>query len=158
MTRKTTLFEGCSWFKFNNLGLGLSMAMKFYTSVAHTLKPKIRIFLRKFSTFVEVTWEKLVERPFRPNPSWIRLTEITKKEQILQIKPWINKEIYISYGKQIKFSGNIVLVKMQCKNEEIINQFLHNAFRKLLSSQKKDTLTVSSYRPISLSSVFSKIF
>ena len=121
MTRKTTLFEGCSWFKFNNLGLGLGMPMKF--CVAHTLKPKIRKFLRKFSAFVEVTWEKLVERPFRPNPSWIRLTEITKKEQILQIKPWINKEIYISCGKQIKFSGNIVLVKMQCKKEEIINQF-----------------------------------
>ena len=34
LTSKTTFFEGRSWFKFNNLGLGLGIALKFYTSVA----------------------------------------------------------------------------------------------------------------------------
>ena len=31
--QKKQFFEGCSWFKFNKLGLVLSMALKFYTSV-----------------------------------------------------------------------------------------------------------------------------
>ena len=35
---KTIFFESCSWFKFNNLGLALSMALKVYTSVAKGLK------------------------------------------------------------------------------------------------------------------------
>ena len=33
LTRKTAFFEGCSWFKFNNLGLALSTKLKFYTNV-----------------------------------------------------------------------------------------------------------------------------
>ena len=37
LTRKTNFFEGCCWFKFNNLGLALGMALKFYTSVAKGL-------------------------------------------------------------------------------------------------------------------------
>ena len=32
--QKKQFFEGCSRFKFNKLGLALSMALKFYTSVA----------------------------------------------------------------------------------------------------------------------------
>ena len=31
-------FEGWSWFKFNNLGLTLDMALKFYACVAKELK------------------------------------------------------------------------------------------------------------------------
>ena len=38
LTRKTTYFAGWSWFKFNNLGLALGMALKFYTSMAKGLK------------------------------------------------------------------------------------------------------------------------
>ena len=45
MTRKTTFFEGWSWFKFNNLGLALGIALKFYTSMAKELKLKVRKFL-----------------------------------------------------------------------------------------------------------------
>ena len=37
LTRKTPFFEGWSWLKFNNLGLKLGMALKFYTSVAKGL-------------------------------------------------------------------------------------------------------------------------
>ena len=35
LTRKINFFEGCSWFKFNNLRLALGMALKFYSSVAN---------------------------------------------------------------------------------------------------------------------------
>ena len=41
------------------------MAMKFYSSVTKELKLKVRKFLGLISTFVEVTREKLVGRPFR---------------------------------------------------------------------------------------------
>ena len=55
LTRKTTFFEGWSWFKFNKLGLAL----------------KVRKFLGLIPTFVELTAEKLVgerERLFSPTP------------------------------------------------------------------------------------------
>ena len=43
--QKTTFFfEGWSWFKFNNLGVALGMALKFYTRVVQGLKLKIRKF------------------------------------------------------------------------------------------------------------------
>ena len=41
MTRKTTFSTGWSWFKFNNLGLALGMALKLYISVAKGLKRKV---------------------------------------------------------------------------------------------------------------------
>ena len=34
LTRKIISLEGCSWFKFDNLGLAPGMAFKFYISVA----------------------------------------------------------------------------------------------------------------------------
>ena len=37
LTRKTTFFEGWSWLKFNNLGVALGTALKFYTNVAKGL-------------------------------------------------------------------------------------------------------------------------
>ena len=37
LTRKTTFFEGFSWLKFNNLGLALDIALKFYVSVAKVI-------------------------------------------------------------------------------------------------------------------------
>ena len=37
-------FEGCSCFKFNNLGLTLGTNLKFFTSVAKELKIKVNIF------------------------------------------------------------------------------------------------------------------
>ena len=42
LTRKTIFFEGYPCFKFNNLGLALDIALKFYTSVANGLKLKVR--------------------------------------------------------------------------------------------------------------------
>ena len=77
MTRKTNLFEGCSWFKFNNLGLALGMAWQFFTSVLKGLKLKVRKFLGLIPTFSEVTGEKLVLGPFLPPSSYI-LNRINK--------------------------------------------------------------------------------
>ena len=53
-------FEGWSWFKFDNLGLALGMALKFYVSVAEGLKLKVRRFWRLIPTFVEFVGENLV--------------------------------------------------------------------------------------------------
>ena len=61
MTRKTTFSEG-----FNNLGLALGMTLKFYTSVAKSLKLKVRKFWKPILTSVEITEEKLVEGLFAP--------------------------------------------------------------------------------------------
>ena len=52
--------------KFNNLGLALEVALKFYTSVAKELRLKVREFCGKILTFVEVTGEKLVGEAFLP--------------------------------------------------------------------------------------------
>ena len=59
MTRKTAFFEGCSWFKFNNLRLALGTNLKFYTSLSKELKLKVRKFWGLIPTFVEITEEKL---------------------------------------------------------------------------------------------------
>ena len=55
LTKKTYFSEGRSLFKFNNLGLALGMAFKFYTSV--TKKLRAGKFGGLIPTFVEVTWE-----------------------------------------------------------------------------------------------------
>ena len=70
LTRKTTFFERWSWLNFNNLGLALGTNLKFYNSVAKELKLKVRKFWRLIPTFVEITWEKLVEGggAFCPSP------------------------------------------------------------------------------------------
>ena len=66
LTRKTTSFAGWSWFRLNNLGLALGIALKFYTSVAKGLKLKVRKFWGLIPTIVEVTGEKLVGSLFGP--------------------------------------------------------------------------------------------
>ena len=58
LTRKTALFEGWSWFKFNNLGLAIGAIWKHHTCVAKGLKLKFRKFLGLIFTFVEVTGKK----------------------------------------------------------------------------------------------------
>ena len=74
MTKKTAFFEGCSWFKFNNLGLALRTNLKFYASLSKGLKLKVKKFWELILTFVEVTGEKLVRGTFLPSrPSWIGL-------------------------------------------------------------------------------------
>ena len=51
-------FERYSWLKFNNLGLVLGTALRFYTSVAKGLELKFRKFLGLILTFLEVTGGK----------------------------------------------------------------------------------------------------
>ena len=64
MTRKAAFFDGCSWFKFNNLGLALGTNLKLYTSVVKGLKLKTRKFWELIPAFAEVTEEKLVRGSF----------------------------------------------------------------------------------------------
>ena len=61
---KTSFFEEWSWFKFNDLGLALGIALKFYTSVAKGLKVKVKKFWGLIPTFVEVIGENMVEGAF----------------------------------------------------------------------------------------------
>ena len=52
-----------SWFKFNDWGVALGIALTFYTSVAKELKLKLKECWRLNPTFVEVTWEKQLNEP-----------------------------------------------------------------------------------------------
>ena len=61
-------FEGCVWFKFNNLGLALGMTLKFYTSLAKGLKLRVRKFSALIPTFVEVKEKNLVGGFLSPPP------------------------------------------------------------------------------------------
>ena len=55
LTKKNTFFEGCSWFKFNNLGLALGIALEFYTGLA-------TLFLKN----------RYAQRPtISPKPYWV---------------------------------------------------------------------------------------
>ena len=42
------VFEECSWFKFNNLGQPLSMALKFYASVVNSHHQNFTTWLRLY--------------------------------------------------------------------------------------------------------------
>ena len=44
LTRKTNYLEGLSWFKFNNLGLVLGIALTYYCGVAKELIRKVKRF------------------------------------------------------------------------------------------------------------------
>ena len=67
LTTKNTFFEECSWFRFNNLGLALAMALIIYTSVAKGLKLKVKRFWGLIPKFVKFAREKLVGGPFCPS-------------------------------------------------------------------------------------------
>ena len=63
MTRNINFLKGCSWFKFNNLGLAIGMALNFYTSVVKWIKLRVRKIWELIFTFAEGTWEKRVGKP-----------------------------------------------------------------------------------------------
>ena len=54
-SEKPNFSEGCSWFKFNNFGMTLGMALKFYTSVAKGSELNVSKIWGLIPTFVEVT-------------------------------------------------------------------------------------------------------
>ena len=60
LTKKNPFFDWWSWFKFNNLGLALDIALKFYSSVANGLKIKVKIFEGLIPNFIKNTGEKLL--------------------------------------------------------------------------------------------------
>ena len=55
LDQKKTLFEGWSWFRFNNLGLVLDITMKFNISVVKGQNVKGKEILGLALTFVENT-------------------------------------------------------------------------------------------------------
>ena len=61
LIRKTNLFEGCTWLKFNNLRLAVITNLQFSINVVKGLELNVRKFLGLIYTFVEVTGEKPVE-------------------------------------------------------------------------------------------------
>ena len=96
-TRKTSFFEGWSWFKFNNLGLAVETNLKFCTSLVKGLKLKAWKFWGLIPTFVEVRGEKLVEGTFLhppPTPMLNRVKETWKleKKNYLKIKTKIENK------------------------------------------------------------------
>ena len=66
--QKNYFFDWCSWFKFSNLWVAVSIAFKFYAIVTKLLKLKVTKFLGLFSTLVEVKGQKLVGGPFSNPP------------------------------------------------------------------------------------------
>ena len=62
--KKKNVWVGCFWFKFNNLGLALGMALKFNTKVAEKLKLKVRKFWELIPIVAEVVRETLVGEAF----------------------------------------------------------------------------------------------
>ena len=104
LTRKTPLFDGWSWFKFNNLVLALGKNLKFYTSVAKELKLKVTKFWGLILAFVEVTWEKVVgwrEGEVSPPPTLILNRA---KETKIKAKAWKSsmEEKYILINELLK--------------------------------------------------------
>ena len=77
---KPIVFEDCSWFKFNNLGLPLGVDFKFFTSVEKKLKLKVEKFFGLISAFLEVIWVKLVGGIFAPSPILNRVKVKQAKE------------------------------------------------------------------------------
>ena len=63
-------FYGSSWFKLNNLGLALCIALKLYTRATEMLKLKVRKFFGLILPLVKVAGEKLLWGSFNPT-SWI---------------------------------------------------------------------------------------
>ena len=52
LTKKKIFFEGCFWFRFNNVGLAKGTTLTFYTSVGKGIKPKVWKFWGLIPTFV----------------------------------------------------------------------------------------------------------
>ena len=93
MTRKTTFFEGWSWFKLNTLGLARGMTLKFYASMEKGLKLKVRNFCGLSPSFVEVTGEKLVRGGmFAPPPSILNRVKALPKHKQARLLQTVNNE------------------------------------------------------------------
>ena len=123
MTRKTALFEGWSWFKFNNLGQALGTNLKFYTSLSKGFKLKVRKLWGLIQTFLEVTGEKLVGGTFLLPPSWIGLK---------RLKGMFSRRLqHMSTGKLIFTGRNLYLYLIN------LNLYLANLLLTNLQSPKK---------------------
>ena len=82
-------FEGWPWFEFNNLGLQLAMALKFYVSVAKGLKLKLGKFWGINSYVFRSYMEKTGRGGFFPPPSILNRVNVnffTSLVQFLLVK------------------------------------------------------------------------
>ena len=70
--QKKQFVKGWSWFQFNNLGLALGMALKFYTRVAKRVKLKVKKFLGLIPVCRSYR-EKTGRGPFWLSPFWLGL-------------------------------------------------------------------------------------
>ena len=94
LTSKINFGEVCFCFKFTNLGLALGMALKFYTSVAKSLKLKVREFLGLNFTFVEVSLYR--------TSSWIGLNR-SEALEVTSIQILYNISHTLLYFFSVKF-------------------------------------------------------
>ena len=122
MTRKTTFFDGWSWFKLNNLGPALGMALIFYISVSKGFKLKVKTFWWLISTFVEVAGEKLGGEPFWPPPSWLGLRNVKKH-------PWrsatFSKSLLLFLLKVALLHGWFFLCFLNCTDGTKLHKASH---------------------------------
>ena len=149
MTRKTTFFEGWSWFKFNNLGLALGTNLKFYTSVTKGLKLKVRKFWGLIRTFAEVTEEKLVGRPFCPpsilnrvkgREDWIH-HPIHLRENAYARKVWLASSNFCKFSYHILGSSFHLFEYYFSGNRSILGNLLHcNLLKRMNSAQNSAEL------------------
>ena len=102
--QKNYFFEGWSWFKFDNLGLVLSM--KFYGNVSKGFELEVGKFWGGFSTFGEVIGEKLVEGIFAsPILNTVNTQAFCFKGSLL----WSKDLVKLSY----KTPANMQITKMK---------------------------------------------
>ena len=108
MNRKNNFFDECCWFKFNNLGLALSMTLTFYTSLSKGLKLSQKV-LRANCYVCRSYREKTGMETFCPSPSRTGLKYIpvytieNNKESLYQAFSLNRKKIFKFHLRQLKF-------------------------------------------------------
>ena len=132
LTRKTTVFEGWSWFRFNNLELALGTNLKFHTCVAKGLKLKVRKFRELIRTFLEVPGEKLEGEPFSTKSIsssfflWVanhdctnQLKTITSSRSSQYKLPWLH-ECFCQHGELPWGKGKYSILRTNRKSRQLI--------------------------------------
>ena len=115
--QKNRFFEGWSWFRFNNLGLALGMNLKFYTSMAKSLKLKVRNFWGASSSLSRVTGEKLVGGAFclPPPPILNRVngTTLTISQWCLHVYLWELARMSVTKNFKNHMITNLIIVSYE---------------------------------------------
>ena len=110
---KNGFLEGWSWFKFNNLGLGLNTNLKFYTSVEKGLKLKVRMFWRLFLRLQKLqrkNWYGVGEPP--PIPNMVKLV-IGQDHQIGQGYCVSSNESQAPYNHHYLINATLLTLRLK---------------------------------------------